>query len=49
MQKGIFCTGLYVCFMAGYKTLITVYFLLPTSYFFYIYTEIFSEGYNEIS
>lgn len=36
MPKGIFCAELYVCFMAGYKPLITVYFLQPTSYFFYI-------------
>lgn len=49
MQKRIFCTGLYVCFMAGYKPLITVYFLLSTSYFFYICCGIFCEGYNEIS
>ena len=36
MQKRIFLPELYVCFMAGYKPLITVYFLQSTSYFFYI-------------
>ena len=49
MQKRIFLPKLYVYFMAGYKPLITVYFLLPTSYFFYICIAKKREGYNEIS